>query len=79
MNIENVLPGHGVLLGLGMLTLNESNGWLTARGRRGEARESLKWMRANDSEGTRAEMEEIRAGVEFEARAKEPGRLQDFG
>lgn len=59
------------LLGLGMLTLKESTRWLTSRGRHDEAWESLKWIRADDSEETQVEMENIRAGVEYEAHAKE--------
>ncbi|KAH8897908.1 MFS sugar transporter-like protein [Thozetella sp. PMI_491] len=59
------------LLGLGMLTLKESTRWLTKKGRHEEAWESLKWIRADDSQATRDEMEEIRLGVEMEARARE--------
>lgn len=59
------------LLGLGMLTLKESTRWLTKKGRHEEAWESLKWIRGDDSEATCLEMEEIRLGVENEARATE--------
>jgi hypothetical protein len=59
------------LLGLGMLTLKESTRWLTQKDRHEEAWESLKWVRASDSEEVAAEMEEIRTGVEIEARATE--------
>ncbi|CAK7231296.1 hypothetical protein SBRCBS47491_007881 [Sporothrix bragantina] len=59
------------LLGLGMLTLKESTRWLTKKGRHDEAWESLKWIRGEDSEAVRLEMEEIRLGVENEARATE--------
>jgi hypothetical protein len=59
------------LLGLGMLTLKESTRWLTKKGRHEEAWESLKWIRADDSEATQEEMEEIRLGVEHEAHATE--------
>jgi len=61
----------GGLLGLGMLTLKESARWLTAKGRHDEAWESLKWIRADDGPAVQEEMEEMRAGVEFEAHARE--------
>lgn len=63
------------LLGLGMLTLKESVRWLTVQGRHEEAWSSLKWIRANDGEATKTEMEEIRSGVEFEMQAREGFRL----
>ena len=59
------------LLGLGTLTLAESTRWLTMQGRYAEAWESLKWVRASDDEDVHLEMEEIKLGVETEARAKE--------
>ncbi|KAK2614731.1 hypothetical protein N8I77_001536 [Diaporthe amygdali] len=61
----------GALLGLGMLTLKESTRWLTKKGRHEEAFESLKWIRADDSQAVIDEMEDIRLGVEMEARATE--------
>ncbi|CAK3942587.1 general substrate transporter [Lecanosticta acicola] len=63
-----ILPA--ALLGLGMLTLKESTRWLTSRGRYDDAWESLTWIRADSSEETHLEMDEIRAGVEYEAHAK---------
>ena len=57
------------LLGLGMFTLPESTRWLTNKGRHDEAWESLQWIRADSSDVTAAEMDEIRAGVLDEARA----------
>jgi hypothetical protein len=54
------------LLGLGMFTLKESTRWLTKKGRYDEAWESLKWIRADDSQATIDEMTEIREGVELE-------------
>ncbi|KAK4982363.1 hypothetical protein LTR66_009320 [Elasticomyces elasticus] len=66
------------LLGLGMFTLTESVRWLTVRGRHEEAWESLKWIRADDGEATRAEMEEIRYGIEMEVRATEGFRLKEM-
>ena len=59
------------LLGIGTLSLKESVRWLTGKGRYEEAWNSLKWMRASDNEDVQLEMEEIRAGVEIEARARE--------
>ena len=59
----------GALIGLGMLTLKESTRWLTRKGRHREALESLKWIRADDSQAVIDEMEDIRRGVETEARA----------
>ena len=54
-----------------MLTLKESTRWLTQKGRHEEAWESLKWVRASDSQEVADEMEEIRTGVEIEARERE--------
>lgn len=59
------------LLGFGMFTLKESTRWLTKKGRHDEAWESLKWIRADGSQATLEEMEEIRVGVEMEQRATE--------
>jgi hypothetical protein len=47
------------LLGLGMFTLKESVRWLTKVGRHEEAWQSLIWIRADDSQDTVDEMEEI--------------------
>lgn len=57
------------LLGLGMFTIPESTRWLTKKGRDEEAWESLKWIRADDSQTVIDEMTEIRLGVEAESRA----------
>lgn len=54
-----------------MLTLKESVRWLTQKGRHEEAWESLKWIRADESQATLEEMEEIRTGVEIEERETE--------
>jgi hypothetical protein len=59
------------LLALGTFTLKESTRWLTKKGRHDEAWESLKWIRADESQVTVEEMEEIRVGVELEQRATE--------
>ena len=63
-----ILPA--ALLGLGMLTLKESTRWLMSQNRYDEAWESLTWIRASAGEETHLEMDEIRAGVEYEAHAK---------
>lgn len=68
----------GALLGLGMLTLKESTRWLTKKGRHEEALESLKWIRADDSQAVLDEMEDIRLGVEMEARATEGFRPREL-
>jgi sugar porter (SP) family MFS transporter len=68
----------GALLGLGMLTLKESTRWLTKKGRHDEAFESLKWIRADDSQAVADEMEDIRLGVEMEARATEGFRPREL-
>ncbi|KAF2141488.1 uncharacterized protein K452DRAFT_228983 [Aplosporella prunicola CBS 121167] len=66
------------LLGLGMFTLKESTRWLTKVGRHDEAWESLQWIRADSSEKTQDEMEEIRAAVAMEARQTEGFRLKEL-
>ncbi|KAE8451479.1 hypothetical protein EG329_003552 [Mollisiaceae sp. DMI_Dod_QoI] len=66
------------LLGLGMFTLKESTRWLTKKGRHDEAWESLKWIRADESQATIDEMEEIRTGVEMEQRATEGLRVKEL-
>jgi hypothetical protein len=63
-------------LGLGMFTLPESTRWLTKKGRHDEAWESLQWIRADSSQVTVEEMEEIRIGVEEEAIATEGFQLK---
>lgn len=68
----------GALLGLGMLTLKESTRWLTKKGRHDEALESLKWIRADDSQLVLDEMDDIRLGVEMEARATEGFRPREL-
>lgn len=66
------------ILGLGSLTLKESTRWLTKQGRHEEAWESLKWIRADDSQAVADEMEEIRVGVETEAYETEGFRLTEL-
>lgn len=65
-------------LGLGMFTLKESVRWLTKVGRHDEAWESLKWIRADESQATIDEMEEIRTGVEMELRATEGFKVKEL-
>ncbi|PQE15236.1 mfs quinate transporter protein [Rutstroemia sp. NJR-2017a WRK4] len=66
------------LLALGTFTLKESTRWLTKKGRHEEAWESLKWIRADESQATVEEMEEIRIGVEFEQRATEGFQIKEL-
>lgn len=54
-----------------MLTVPESTRWLTKKGRHEEAWKSLQWIRADDSQATADEMEEIRSGVTAETTATE--------
>ncbi|KAI0026105.1 general substrate transporter [Xylariomycetidae sp. FL0641] len=65
-------------LGFGMLTVTESARWLTKKGRHDEAWASLQWIRADHSQATVDEMEEIRVGVEAEARATEGFQIREL-
>ncbi|KAJ7757992.1 general substrate transporter [Mycena metata] len=58
------------LLGIGMLTVTESVRWLVQQGRHEEAWESLTWIRADDSEETRAELKEIQVSIAEEQAAR---------
>lgn len=58
----------GGLMGLGMLTLKESARWLIFQGETDRAWESLKWIRASDSDDTREELAEMIQGVEDDRR-----------
>ena len=62
-----------------MFTVPESARWLTKKGRHDEAWKSLTWIRADDSEATVREMEEIRAGVDDEIRATEGFQFKGEG
>lgn len=62
-----------------MFTVPESARWLTKKGRHDEAWKSLTWVRADDSEATVREMEEIRAGVDDEVRATEGFQFKGEG
>ncbi|KAI0425453.1 putative MFS quinate transporter [Xylaria sp. FL1042] len=66
------------ILGFGMLTIPESARWLTKKGRHDEAWASLQWIRADSSQITSDEMEEIRTGVEAEARATEGFQFKEL-
>lgn len=61
-----------------MLTLKESTRWLTRKGRHEEAFESLRWIRADSSQAVVDEMEDIRLGVEMEARATEGFQMKEL-
>ncbi|KAI1205516.1 MFS sugar transporter-like protein [Annulohypoxylon truncatum] len=65
-------------LGLGMLTVPESTRWLTKKGRHEEAWKSLRWIRADDSQMTTDEMEEIRSGVAADSRATEGFHVREL-
>ncbi|KAI1763395.1 MFS sugar transporter-like protein [Hypoxylon sp. FL1150] len=65
-------------LGLGMLTVPESTRWLTKKGRHDEAWKSLQWIRADSSQATVDEMDEIRSGVEAETVATEGFQLREL-
>ncbi|KAI1182887.1 putative MFS quinate transporter [Nemania serpens] len=65
-------------LGFGVLTLPESTRWLTRKGRHDEAWGSLRWIRADSSQATVDEMEEIRVGVETETRATEGFQFKEL-
>ncbi|KAI0845820.1 general substrate transporter [Daldinia vernicosa] len=67
-----------VFLGLGMLTVPESTRWLTKKGRHEEAWKSLQWIRADDSQATADEMEEIRSGVTAETTATEGFHIREL-
>ncbi|KAF4120569.1 MFS quinate transporter [Geosmithia morbida] len=71
-----ILPA--AILGLGTLTLKESTRWLTKKGRHDEAWESLKWIRADDSQTVADEMEEIRQGVEYENQQTEGFHIKEL-
>ncbi|KAF8190642.1 general substrate transporter [Mycena galopus ATCC 62051] len=66
------------LLGLGMLTVTESVRWLAQKGRHEEAWESLKWIRADDSEETRAELKEIQVALAEEQSARSGFRYAEL-
>ena len=71
----------GALMGLGMLTLKESARWLIFQGEHEKALESLKWVRASDSEEVLEELAEMQRGVEDDQRASagfQPKELMEW-
>ncbi|KAI1777368.1 hypothetical protein F4818DRAFT_457234 [Hypoxylon cercidicola] len=61
-----------------MLNIPESTRWLTKKGKHDEAWRSLQWIRADSSQATINEMEEIRSGVEAETMATEGFELREL-
>lgn len=59
----------GALMGVGMLTLDESVRWLLAHGRTGDAWRSLVWIRAGDGRAVSGEFAEMQRGLEEERHA----------
>lgn len=59
----------GALMGLGMLTLDESVRWLLAHGKTSEAWHSLVWIRAGTSQAVTDEFAEMQRGLEEERHA----------
>ncbi|KAJ9235828.1 hypothetical protein DTO169E5_5991 [Paecilomyces variotii] len=68
----------GALMGLGVLTLEESVRWLVANGRYDEAWRSLVWLRASDSEIVETELMEMKQGAEEERRVMAGLRLKEL-
>lgn len=71
----------GVLMGLGMFTLDESVRWLLAHGKTAEAWHSLVWVRAGDGSAVAEEFEEMRRGLEEERHVTagfRPGELLEW-
>lgn len=56
------------IIGFGLLTQRESVRWLVKRGRHDEGWESLKWIRASESNEVQAEFNEIVTGITEEDR-----------
>ncbi|KAJ5160122.1 uncharacterized protein N7482_007126 [Penicillium canariense] len=59
----------GALMGLGMLSLDESVRWLLAHGEPAKAWRSMVWIRAGDSPAVSQEFEDMRRGLEEERHA----------
>lgn len=59
------------LLGLALLMQKDSMRWLAKKGRYEEAWESIKWIRADDSEEVKLEYDEILRGLQDEMQATE--------
>ncbi|KAG2415600.1 hypothetical protein HFD88_006791 [Aspergillus terreus] len=68
----------GALMGLGMLTLDESVRWLLAHGKTDEAWRSIVWIRASDGEAVAEEFAAICHGLEEERHATAGFRLAEL-
>lgn len=68
----------GALMGLGMLTLDESVRWLLGRGRLAEAWRSLVWIRAGDGLAVAKEFADMRRGLEEEQHTTAGFRLTEL-
>ena len=68
----------GALMGIGMLTLDESVRWLIFRGDYDRAWKSLVWVRGTDSPDTEAEFAEMKHGVEEARHATAGFKIQEL-
>lgn len=68
----------GALMGLGMLTLDESVRWLLAHGKTSEAWHSLVWIRAGESQAVSDEFAEMQRGLEEERHATAGFRIREL-
>ncbi|CAI7652228.1 unnamed protein product [Penicillium pancosmium] len=68
----------GFLMGVGMLSLDESVRWLLAHGKTDDAWRSLVWIRAGDSEAVDEEFNEMCRGLEEERHATAGFRLREL-
>jgi sugar porter (SP) family MFS transporter len=68
----------GFLMGVGMLSLDESVRWLLAHGKTDDAWRSLVWIRAGDSEAVNEEFNEMCRGLEEERHATAGFRLREL-
>lgn len=68
----------GFLMGVGMLSLDESVRWLLAHGKTDDAWRSLVWIRAGDSEAVNDEFNEMCRGLEEERHATAGFRLREL-
>ncbi|KAJ5620212.1 hypothetical protein N7510_004196 [Penicillium lagena] len=68
----------GAMMGLGMLSLDESVRWLLAKGKTAEAWRSIVWIRAGDSQAVADEFAEIRHGLEEEKHATAGFKLSEL-
>jgi sugar porter (SP) family MFS transporter len=68
----------GGLMGLGVLTLEESVRWLVSKEQFEKARHSLEWIRASGDQMVADELSEIRAGIEDERQAQEGFSMREL-